>query len=233
MSEVKIPSLEELLEAGVHFGHTTARWHPKMEKFLYGKRGGIHIIDLKKTYDQLKKAALFAAQVAESKKEILFVGVKPLSRSVVKSEAERAESPYVVNRWIGGMLTNWQAIGSMIKRMKKYEDDTTSGRLAKYTKREQLEFTRDYEKLQNEIGGIRAMQSKPGALFVVDIKYDKTALAEARKLKIPVIAITDSNIDPTKIDHSIPGNDDALKAIALITHVIADSVISGKEDKQP
>jgi len=228
MSQVNIPSLESLLEAGVHFGHTTARWHPKMEKFLYGKRGGIHIIDLKHTQDQLKKAVLFVSQIVQSKKEILFVGVKPISKSVIKLEADRSESPFVVNRWIGGMLTNVQAIGSMIKRMKKYEEDKLSGRLAKYTKREQLEFTRDYEKLQNDIGGIRQMKSKPGAMFIVDVKYDKTALAEAKKLHIPVIAITDSNIDATKIDYPIPGNDDALKAVGLITHVIADAVIAGR-----
>lgn len=229
MSKLKIPSLEELLEAGVHFGHTTTRWHPKMEKFLYGKRGNIHIIDLQKTHEQLEKASYFAKQTSEAKKSILFIGVKPLARNVVKSEAERADSPFMVNRWIGGTLTNWQAISSMIKRMKKYEEDKQSGRLSKYTKKEQLEFSKDYEKLNQEIGGIRSIQGKPGAVFVVDCKYDKTALSEARKLKIPVIALTDSNIDPTKIDYPISANDDALKSITLITKVIADAVIAGKE----
>ena len=188
------------------------------------------MIDLQKTAEKLKIAAQFAAEISASKKQVLFVGVKPIARKIVKAEAERSESPHMVNRWIGGTLTNWQAISSMLKRMKKYEDDNQSGRLAKYTKKEQLEFTHDYEKLEKEIGGIRIMQGKPGALFIIDCKYEKTALAEARKLKIPVIALTDSNVNPTNIDYPIPANDDALKSVSLISKVIADAVIAGKEN---
>jgi small subunit ribosomal protein S2 len=230
MSEqVKLPSIEDLLEAGVHFGHTTSRWHPKMEQYLYGKRGGIHLIDLAKSRESLEKAVKEVSSLSGQGKSILFVGVKPLARKAVKENAERSESPFMVNRWIGGTLTNWQAIESMLKRMKKYEEDKQSGRLAKYTKREQLEFGDDYEKLTSAIGGIRDVKGKPGAVFIVDTKYDKTALAEARKLKIPVVAFVDSNTDPTKIDYPIPANDDALKAIELITKIIADAVIAGKE----
>lgn len=226
---VTIPSIDALLEAGAHYGHTTSRWHPKAKAFLFGKRGEIHVIDVAKTRDALKKATDFVAGLAKEGKPVLFVGVKPLARKIVKEQADRAESPYVVNRWIGGMLTNWAAISNMQKRMKKYEDDKASGRLAKYTKYEQLEFSQEYDKLNQDIGGIRGLTSgKPGAVFIVDTKYDKTALAEARKLKVPVIALSDSNVDPTKITHPIPANDDALKSIELITSLIADAVLAGK-----
>lgn len=230
MSEqIAIPSLDALLEAGAHYGHTTARWHPKAKPFLFGKRGEIHVIDVAKTRDKLAEAAAFVAKLASEGKPVLFVGVKPLARKIVKAQAERSESPYVVNRWIGGMLTNWSAISNMQKRMKKYEDDKASGRLAKYTKYEQLEFSQEYDKLNQDIGGIRSLSSgKPGAVFIVDPKYDKTALAEARKLSIPVLAFCDSNVDPSKITHPIPANDDALKSIELITSVIADAVLAGK-----
>ncbi len=232
MSEVSIPTIQELLESGVHFGHTTSKWHPKMEKFLFGRKGNIHIIDLKKTQDSLEKAAKFASQISASGKSILFVGVKPIAKNMVKSEAERSESAFMVNRWIGGTLTNWQAISSMLKRVKKYEEDKASGRLSKYTKREQLEFEQEYNNLIQDIGGIRFLKGKPGAMFIVDAKYDKTALSEAIKLEIPVISIADSNVDPTDIEYPIPGNDDAFKSISLITRVIADAVIAGKNKEK-
>ena len=197
MSEVKVPSLEELLEAGSHFGHTTSRWHPKMEKFLYGKKAGIHLIDLAKTQKELTKAISFIKGNITVSKPLLFIGVKPVARGVVKEQAKRSSSPYVINRWIGGMLTNWPAIQSMIKRMKQLEADKASGKLEKYTKYEQLEFVEEYNKLENGIGGIRDLTGKPGAVFIVDAKHDKTALNEALKLKIPVISIVDSNINPT------------------------------------
>ncbi|OJI06252.1 30S ribosomal protein S2 [bacterium CG10_46_32] len=227
--QVTIPSIEALLEAGAHYGHTTQRWHPKAKPFLFGKRGEIHVIDVAKTRDALTRIATFVSKIAAEGKPILFVGVKPLARKIVVAAAERAQSPYVVNRWIGGMLTNWAAISNMQKRMKKFEDDTASRRLAKYTKREQLEFTEEYDKLNKDIGGIRSLTSgTPGAVFIVDSKYDKTALAEARKLKVPVIALADSNVDPSKITYPIPANDDSLKSVELITNVIADAVLAGK-----
>jgi len=226
MSEVNIPSLEELLEAGVHFGHTTSRWHPKMEKFLYGKKAGIHLIDLSKTQKELKKAVSFIKGNITTSKPLLFIGVKPVAKGVVQEEAKRCSSPYVINRWIGGMLTNWPAIQGMIKRMKQLESDKASGKLEKYTKYEQLEFVEEYSKLDNGIGGIRDLIGKPGAVFIVDAKHDKTALNEAIKLNIPVISIVDSNINPGKVTYPIPANDDALKSIRLITKVIADAVLS-------
>jgi small subunit ribosomal protein S2 len=235
MSDVKIPSMEELLEAGVHFGHTTSRWHPKMEKFLYGKKAGIHLIDLEKTQKEIKKVVGFIKGNITPTKPLLFIGVKPVARAVVKAEADRCESPYVVNRWIGGMLTNWPAIQGMIKRMKQLESDKASGKLEKYTKYEQLEFVEEYNKLENGIGGIRDLTGKPGAVFIIDAKHDKTALNEAVKLNIPVISIADSNINPGKVTYPIPANDDALKSISLITKVIADAVLGTKvnlkEDK--
>jgi len=229
MSKTTIPSIEELLEAGVHFGHTTSRWHPKMKPFLFGKKGGAHIIDLARTREKLEQAVEFVRDQASSGKNILFVGVKPLARSIVQEEALRAETPFMVNRWIGGTLTNWKAIAGMIKRMKQLEDDKASGKLAKYTKREQLIFAEEYGKLSNEVGGLRTLSKTPDALFVVDAKYDKTAIAEARTLGKPIVAITDSNINPTKVQYPIPANDDALKSIALITRVIADAIIEGRE----
>jgi small subunit ribosomal protein S2 len=232
MSEVNIPSLEELLEAGTHFGHTTSRWHPKMEKFLYGKRGGIHLVDLTKTQEQIEKVVAFIKSNIGPLKPLLFIGVKPIARDAVREQAQRCNSPYVVNRWIGGMLTNWGAITGMIKRMKQLESDKASGKLEKYTKREQLEFVEEYSKLEEAIGGIRELKGKPGAVFIVDAKYDKTALNEAAKLKVPIIAITDSNINPAKITHPIPANDDAVKSISLISKVIADAVIAGSEKKE-
>jgi len=203
-----------------------------MEKFLYGKKAEIHIIDLKKTIDQIKKAVEFVEQIVKAKKQILFVGVKPIARTMVKSEAERSSSPYIVNRWIGGMLTNWQAISSMMKRIKKYEDDDSSGRLAKYTKREQIEFKEEYDRLISGIGGIRQMKGKPGAVFIVAPKYDKTALSEAKKLRIPIIAIADSNTNPLDIDYPIPGNDDGLKSITIITRVMADAIIAASSQAE-
>ena len=167
--------------------------------------------------------------IAEGLKQGL-VNYSALARKIIRAQAERCGSPYVVNRWIGGMLTNWLAISNMQKRMKRYEDDTASGRLAKYTKYEQLEFSQEYAKLNKDIGGIRSLTSgKPGAVFIVDPKYDKTALAEARKLKVPVVALSDTNVDPSKITHPIPANDDALKSVQLITKVIADAVIDGAQ----
>ena len=232
MSDIKLPSLEELMEAGVHFGHTTSRWHPKMKPFLYGKKGGIHIIDLARTQEQLAKAVAFAEKVAQSGKAVLFVGVKPLAKGIIKEEATRSHSPYAVNRWIGGTLTNWPAVGGMVKRMKQIEDDTASGKLEKYTKKEQLDFSVERVDLDNLVGGLRDFRGTPGALFVADAKYDKTAVAEAVKLGIPVIALTDSNINIGKIAYPIPANDDALKSVSLIAKVIAEAVIAGKEKAQ-
>lgn len=229
MSDVKLPSLEEMLEAGVHFGHTTSRWHPKMEPFLFGKRGGIHIIDLAKTLSKLAEAVAAVEKAASSGKAVLFVGVKPLVRAVVTAEAMRSGSPFMVNRWIGGTLTNWPAVNGMIKRMKQLEDDQASGKLDKYTKKEQLDFNREREDLKEVVGGLRDLRGVPGLIFVLDAKYDKTAIAEANKLKIPVVSICDSNINPDKITYPIPANDDALKSITLISRVIADAVIAGKE----
>jgi small subunit ribosomal protein S2 len=231
MSQITIPDLEEMISAGVHFGHATSRWHPKMKPFLFGKRGGIHIIDLVKTKEKLEEAARFAHGIAKDGKTILFVGVKPLGRQIVKEEAKRAKSPYVVNRWIGGTLTNWSAVLGMIKRMKQIEQDTESGKFGKYTKFEQQQFAEEYKKLDNDVGGLRNLSGKPDALFVVDAIYDKTAISEAKKLKIPVICISDSNINPDKFEYPIPGNNDALKSIELITRTVSDAVVAGRDSR--
>lgn len=224
-----IPSIEELMEAGVHFGHTTSRWHPKMEPFLYGKRGQIHIIDLAKTREKLEQATKFVSKMSKEGKNILWIGIKPLGRGIVKTAAQECGSPYSVNKWIGGTLTNWHAIFGMIKRMKQLEDDKAAGKLAKYTKKEQLDFTKEQKKLEDSVGGLRALTGLPDAIFMIDIMHDKTALREAKKKNIPVVAIVDSNVNPGNVDYPIPANDDAIKSISLITKVIAEAVKEGKE----
>ncbi len=230
MSNITVPSIEEMLEAGVHFGHTTSKWHPKMEPFLYGKRGEIHIIDLAKTREKLGEALKFLKNSAKEGKTVLFVGVKPLLRQAVKAEADRAESPYAVNRWLGGTLTNWNAVLGMIKRMKELEGDRESGRLEKYTKKEQLLFTEEIARLEGMVGGLRLLNKLPDIIYLVDIMYDRTALREAARTKIPVVAIVDSNVNPGKVQYPIPANDDALKSVSLITKAVADSVLEGKQE---
>lgn len=230
MSNITAPSIEEMLEAGVHFGHTTSRWHPKMRPFLYGQRGEIHIIDLAKTREKLEEALAFLRKIASEGKTVLFVGVKPLVRETVKNEATRAQSPFAVNRWLGGTLTNWSAVFGMIKRMKELEGDRESGRLEKYTKKEQLLFGEEIERLEEMVGGLRLLNKLPDALFMVDIMYDRTALREANRVRVPVVAICDSNVNPAKAQYPIPANDDALKSVTLITQSAANAILAGKEE---
>ena len=223
-----IPSIEELMEAGVHFGHTVSRWHPKMGPFLYGKRGSVHIIDLVKTTEKLKQAADFAKEQAKQGKVILFVGIKPVARKIVKQAAEQCGMPYVVNKWIGGTITNFNAVLGMVKRMKQIEEDKAAGKLEKYTKKEQLDLENERIKLENSVGGLRNLTKLPDVMFMIDIVHDKTALREAQKKSIPVVAITDSNVNPNNVACFIPANDDAIKSISLITKIICEAVEEGK-----
>lgn len=226
------PSLKELLEAGAHFGHQTRRWNPKMDRYIFGARNGVHIIDLTKTAPALETACRFAESVASQGGQIMFVGTKRQAKSVVKREASRVSQPYVTERWLGGMLTNYRTIRAQVNRLKKLENQLESGELAaNYNKKELLGLTEEIAKLNFVFGGIKDMDQPPAAIFVVDAPREKIALAEAAKLGIPVIAIADSNADPDMIDYPIPANDDAIKSITIITAAVADAVKSGQSSR--
>ena len=221
-------SLKELLEAGAHFGHQTRRWNPKMGKYIFGARGGVHIIDLTKSAPLFKEAIEFARETASHGGKILFVGTKRQAAPIVREEAEAAGMPYVTVRWLGGMLTNFRTIRAQITRLKKIDAGLESGDfLSKYNKKEVLDFTNEAAALERVFGGIKHMDGLPAAIFVVDAPKEDLAVAEARKLGIPVIAIADTNANPDLFDFPIPANDDAIKAVKLITHAIAEAAAEG------
>lgn len=221
-------SLKELLEAGAHFGHQTRRWNPKMKPFIFGARGGVHIIDLTQTGPLLKEAADFARKVTSDGGKVLFVGTKRQAAGIVREEAEGAGMPYVCERWLGGMLTNFRTIRTQVARLKKLEAGLESGEYeGKYNKKEILDFTNEAAALNRIFGGIKHMDQLPAAVFVVDAPKEDLALAEAHKLNIPVIALADTNANPDAIDYPIPANDDAIKAVRLITHTIAAAAAEG------
>ena len=221
-------SLKELLEAGAHFGHQTRRWNPKMKPFIFGARGGVHIIDLTQTAPRLVEAAAFAREVTSKGGKVLFVGTKRQAADIVKEEALEAGMPYVSVRWLGGMLTNFRTIKQQISRLKKIDAGLESGDFAaKYNKKEQLDFTNEAAALERIFGGIKQMDQLPAAMFVVDTPKEDLAIAEARKLGIPVIAFADTNSNPDLIDYPIPANDDAIKAVKVITRHIAQAAADG------
>ena len=219
--------IEELLRSGAHFGHLTSRWNPKMSTYIFMERNGIHIIDLKQTQSMLDLAADAAARFASRGKKILFVGTKKQAQEVVRTEAQRSGMPYVTDRWLGGMLTNFQTIRKSIRRMEAIQRQEADGSLAQLKKKERLMRRREREKLERVLGGISEMNRLPGAIFVVDIRREHIAVSEARKLNIPFIALADTNCDPDLVDFPIAANDDAVKSIALFTRVIADAVLEG------
>ena len=220
-------SIEDLLRAGAHFGPLTSRWNPKMAPYIFMQRNGIHIIDLKKTQALLDEAADVAARFAKRGKTILFVGTKKQAQAVVKEEAQRAGMPFIVDRWQGGMLTNFQTVKKSIRRMETLQRQEQDGTTAQLKKKERLMRSRELEKLDRVLGGIADMAKLPGALFVVDVKREHIAVDEAKKLGIPVIALVDTNVDPDLVDYPIPANDDAMRSVALFTRVIADAVAEG------
>ena len=221
--------IEDLLNAGAHFGHLSRRWNPRMRKYIFMKRNGIHIIDLKKTHALLEDAKNAAERIAADGKKILYVGTKKQAREAVRDEALRAGTNYVVERWLGGMLTNFSTIRKSLKRLDQIEKMESDGTAENLTKKERLMLSREKDRLLRVLGGIVDMNRLPGALFVVDIRKERLAVKEAKTLGIPVFAIVDTNVDPTPIDFPIPANDDSLKTIALITKEITDAVIMGKE----
>jgi len=221
--------MREMLEAGVHFGHQTRHWNPKMAPFIFGQRNKIHIVNLEKTVVKFQEALKFARQLTARRGTILFVGTKRAARELVSGEAQRAGVPYVDSRWLGGMLTNFKTVKSSIKRLKDMEAQQAEGAAERMSKKEALMFGRELDKLNKAIGGIKDMNTLPDALFVIDVGYHKIAVAEAKKLGIPVIGVVDTNHSPDGIDYVIPGNDDSAKAIALYARNMADTVLAGRE----
>lgn len=221
--------MREMLEAGVHFGHQTRYWNPKMAPFIFGHRNKIHIINLEKTVDKYQEATKFVKQLAARGGNILFVGTKRAARELVASEAARCGMPFVDARWLGGMLTNFKTVKTSVKRLKDMEAVVAEGGAERMIKKEGLLFQRELEKLNKSIGGIKDMNGLPDAMFVIDVGYHKIAIAEAKTLGIPVVAVVDTNHSPDGIDYVIPGNDDSAKAIALYAKGIADAVLEGRE----
>jgi small subunit ribosomal protein S2 len=220
-------SMKELLEAGVHFGHQTKRWNPKMKEYIFGKRNGIYIINLQKTLRQFQQAVDFAVRLGAEGKQVLFVGTKRQAQDAIAEEAARCGMHHVNQRWLGGILTNFKTIKRRIDRLRKLEELTATGEATGYTKKEFAQLLREKTKLERVLTGIKALERVPDALFVVDPKKEQIAVSEARKLGIPVIAIVDTNCDPDEIDFAIPGNDDAIRAIRLFTSRVADALLEG------
>ena len=225
-------AIEELLKAGTHFGHLTSRWNPKMKPFIFMERNGIHVIDLMQTQVLLDRAAAAAERFARSGKTIMFVGTKKQARDIVRQKAEDANCPYVVERWLGGMMTNFETMRLSIRRMEQLERMEDDGTFEQLKKKERLTKIREREKLERNLGGIRHMARLPGAIFIVDVAREHIAVNEAIKLDIPIIAMTDTNCDPGPIDFPIPANDDALKSIGLVTNAISEAVQRGQAQKQ-
>jgi len=221
-------SMRDMLQAGVHFGHQTRYWNPKMANYIFGARNKIHIINLEHTVPAFNEALELVKRLAGNKNKILFVGTKRAAGKIIKEQAERAGMPYVSHRWLGGMLTNYKTIRASIKRLRDLETQLTDGTFAKLTKKEALMRSRDMEKLERSIGGIKTMGGLPDALFVVDVDHERIAITEANKLGIPVIGIVDTNSNPDGVDYVIPGNDDAIRAIKLYVAAVADACIAGK-----
>lgn len=227
-----VVSMKQLLEAGVHFGHQTRRWNPKMAEYIFTERNGIYIIDLQKTVKMVEEAYMFVRDVAEAGDSVLFVGTKKQAQESIKEEAERVGMYYVNSRWLGGMLTNFATIKTRIERLaqlRKMEEDGTFNLLPK---KEVVKLNLEIEKLEKYLGGIKEMKKLPGALFIVDPRKERNAVAEARKLHIPIVAIVDTNCDPDEIDYVIPGNDDAIRAVKLIAGIMANAILEGKQGEQ-
>ncbi len=221
--------IKQLLEAGAHFGHKTDRWHPKMAPYIHSKRGGTHIIDLTKTVEGLEAALVFLTKTASAGKQILLVGTKRQAQDIIKKAAIATNMPYVTERWLGGMITNWNTIGGRVKHLQDLENRLASGELAnKYNKLEVQRFQEEIEQMNVLYGGVKEMNSRPGALFIIDMVNDDNAVREANKLGIPIVALVDTNADPSQVTYPIPANDDAIKTIQLITDYVQSAIETGK-----
>lgn len=229
---MSVISMKQLLEAGVHFGHQTRRWNPKMKQYIFTERNGIYIIDLQMTVKKIEEAYYFIRDLAAQDKTILFVGTKKQAQESIEQEAKRCEMFYVNQRWLGGMLTNWKTIQTRIARLKKIDQMEANGDFDLLPKKEVIGLLNEREKLEKNLGGIKEMKKLPEALFVVDPRKEHIAIAEARSLGIPIVAIIDTNCDPDEVDYPIPGNDDAIRAVKLIAAKMADAVLEGKQGEQ-
>ena len=227
-----VVSMKQLLEAGVHFGHQTRRWNPKMAPYIYTERNGIYIIDLQKTVKKLEEAYNFVRELAANGQSILFVGTKKQAQDAIKEEAERVGQYYVNARWLGGMLTNFRTMRTRIDRLAQLKKMEADGTFAMLPKKEVIKHQGEIAKLEKYLGGVKEMKKLPGALFIVDPRKERNAIAEARKLNIPIVAIVDTNCNPDEIDYVIPGNDDAIRAVKLIAGAMADAVLEGKQGNQ-
>ena len=229
---MSVVSMKQLLEAGVHFGHQTRRWNPKMAEYIFTERNGIYIIDLQKTVKKLEEAYMFIREIAADGGEILFVGTKKQAQSSVKEEAERCGMPFVNARWLGGMLTNFNTIQKRIKRLAQLKTMEADGTFDLLPKKEVTKLNLEIEKLEKFMGGITEMKKQPAAMFIVDPRKERIAVLEAKKLGIPIVAIVDTNCDPDEVDYVIPGNDDAIRAVKLIAGAMADAIIEGRQGEQ-
>ena len=225
---MSLPTLEELLKKGVHFGHKTSKRYPKAASYIHTQRGGVHIIDLQKTVDGLKKALAFVEETAKAGGVILFIGSKKQAKAIVKEAADSCNMSYIVGRWLGGTFTNFDNIVKLTRKLERMEIEEVDGSWEVYTKKEQVTFRKEIEKLQGTVGGIKLMKRLPKAVFVVDIKKENTAVTEAKKVGIPVIAMVDTNVNPERVEYPIPANDDAIKSIEVITNLIAETIANSK-----
>lgn len=224
----KMPTLLEMLKAGVHFGHQSSRWHPKMKEFIFGERSGVHIIDIEKTQTQLERAMTFVTETTARGGSIVFVGTKRQAQPIVEAFAKEAGMPYINTRWLGGTLTNFAQIQKLIRHFLDLKDKSAKGELKKYTKLEQLQFSREIEELDEKIGGLSTLTKLPDALFILDARHEKTAVREATTMGVTMVALVDSNVNPRGIRYVIPGNDDAIGSLEMVTKLIADAVKEGK-----
>lgn len=228
---VTIPSLEELLKKGVHFGHKTSKRHPKASRYIHTDRNGVHIIDLQKTVEALPMVLDFAEKITKANGQILFIGSKKQARELTKAAADACQSPYIIGRWLGGTFTNFENIVKLTRKLEKMEKDEEDGVWELYTKKEQVNFRKELNKLKENVGGIKAMKRLPQAIYVIDIIKEKTAVSEARKMNIPIIAMTDTNVNPELVTHAIPSNDDAIKSIEIITNLLSETIKEAKATK--
>lgn len=229
---MSVISMKQLLEAGVHFGHQTRRWNPKMAEYIFTERNGIYIIDLQKTVKKIEEAYFFIREISMNGGDVLFVGTKKQAQDSIKEEAERSEQYFVNARWLGGMLTNFKTIRKRIDRLNQLEGMEKNGMFDVLPKKEVIKLRGEMEKLEKYLGGIKNMKKLPGAMFIVDPRKERNAILEARKLGIPVVAIVDTNCDPDEVDYVIPGNDDAIRAVKLIAAKVADAIIEGRQGEQ-
>ncbi|MFP4660979.1 MAG: 30S ribosomal protein S2 [Halanaerobiales bacterium] len=229
---MSVVNMKQLLESGVHFGHQTRRWNPKMSEYIFTERNGIYIIDLQKTVRLINQAYDFVKEMTSDEKTVLFVGTKKQAQETIKQEAERCDMPYVNQRWLGGMLTNFKTIRKRVSRLNELEQMEEDGLFEVLPKKEVIQLKKEHDKLMRFLGGIRYMKKVPDVVYVTDPRKEAIAVAEARKLNIPVVSIVDTNCDPDLIDYVIPGNDDAIRAVKLITSVIADAVLAGNQGEQ-